>query len=114
MFSRFITPDLQKVGIDEGRVDPACVDLTEVSAEAVEVKVTERLLHQAEVREGGGAAGHEEEDHERLSPGAHHHHWSSSRHHHHDHITACHECSSLRHAGLMTDWSVSSAPLYKL
>ena len=45
MFSRFITPDLQIVGIDEGRVDPACVDLTEVSAEAVEVKVTERLLH---------------------------------------------------------------------
>ena len=56
--------DLQIVGINEGGVDPSCVDLTEVSAEAVEVKVTERLLQLAEVREGGGAAGDKEEDQE--------------------------------------------------
>ena len=56
--------DLQIVGVDEGGVDPSCVDLTKVSAEAVEVKVTERLLQLAEIRDGGGAAGDKEEDQE--------------------------------------------------
>ena len=45
--------DLQIVGVDEGGVDPSCVDLTEVSAEAVEVKVTERFQQKEAIPKKG-------------------------------------------------------------
>ena len=101
-------PDLQVVWIDKGGVDPASVDLTEVPAEAVKVtKVTERLLHQVEVRKAGRASRHEEENHQQLSPGARHHHWSSSRHLHHVHITV----TKAPHGVTLGSWLAPLPPL---